>query len=371
MTCVSRGLFWLKGFPERWRLYEARSGELGVTTAGGSFVEPTDFVGRERELADLRRLLDQVAEGQGTLVVVGGDAGVGKTRFTAELAAQADSAGFVALVGRCYEREGVAPFGPFIEILEEAARLASPEDFRTLLGDSATEIARLMPQLRRTYPDLPPPARVPVEHERRYLFDSFIDFLRRASGVQPLMLVVEDVHWIDESSLALLEHLARHLAELPLLVVLTYRDAELNARLPVATAIEDLARARRFARLTLEPLSREEVAGLLEGLGGEQPPDSVVEMIDRVTEGDPFFIEEVFKHLAEQHELFDDRGRWRSDLEIDEFRVPSSIRLVVARRLERLSDAGRSLLAEAAVAGRRFSFDLLEMLQERPGRLAP
>ena len=356
---VDRGRFRLKGFPERWRLFEVVWHEEATALLGR-----TPFVGREAERAELRRCLDQAARGQGALVMIGGEPGVGKTRLAEELAAEARQRGLLALTGHCYEMEGAPPYIPFVEILEATARVVPPAALREALGDAAPEVAKLMPELRRLFPDIAAPMELPPEQERRYLFNSVLEFIERAGRVQPLFLVWEDLHWADDSTLLLLQHIAQRLIEMPVLIVGTYRDVELDVARPLARALQELTRQRLAHRLGLKRLPEAGVEAMLRALSGQEPPQPLVDAIYSETEGNPFFVEEVFKHLAEEGKLFDVQGHWRPDLSISELEVPEGVRLVVSRRLERVSEDCRRVLTTAAVIGRAFSFDLLETLGE-------
>ena len=201
-------------------------------------VERTPFVGREAERAELRRCLDQVAGGQGALVMIGGEPGVGKTRLAEELMAEARQRGMTALIGHCYEMEGAPPYIPYVEILEAAARMFPPETMRETLGDSAPEVAKLMPELRRMFPDIPSSPELPPEQERRYLFNGMRDFIARTGRNQPAVYVLDDLHWADDSTLLLLQHIAQQLHEMPVLIVGTYRDVELDVARPLARTLE-------------------------------------------------------------------------------------------------------------------------------------
>jgi class 3 adenylate cyclase/tetratricopeptide (TPR) repeat protein len=359
---IDRGRFRLKGFPERWRLFEVVWHEGRAATP--ALLERTPFVGREAEQAELRRCLDRAARGQGALVMIGGEPGVGKTRLAEELAGEARQRGLLTLTGHCYEMEGAPPYIPFVEMLEATARIVPPEAFREALGDSAPEVTRLMPELRRLFPDITAPLELPPEQERRYLFNSVQEFMERAGRVQPLFLVWEDLHWADDSTMLLIQHIAQRLSEMPVLILGTYRDVELDVARPLARALEELLRQRLAHRLALKRLPEAGVAAMLQALSGQEPPPSLVQAVYSETEGNPFFVEEVFKHLAEEGKLFDAQGRWRSDLSIGELEVPEGVRLVVSRRLERVSEDCRRVLTTAAVIGRAFSFELLEALTE-------
>jgi class 3 adenylate cyclase/tetratricopeptide (TPR) repeat protein len=358
---VDRGRFRLKGFPERWRLYEV-AWRKEAPIAGPTVVERTPFVGREAERADLRRLLDQSIRGQGALVMIGGEPGVGKTRLAEELLLEARQRGALAWSGRCYEMEGAPPYIPFVEILESAARVIPPPALRETLGDSAPEVAKLLPELRRLFPDIPPPLELPPEQERHYLLNSVREFLTRAARAQPLLLLLDDLHWADDSTLLLLQHIAQQLREVPVLILGTYRDVELDVGRPLARALEDLLRQRLAHRIALKRLPQDDVAAMLRALGSQEPPPALVQAVYAETEGNPFFVEEVFQHLAEEGKLFDAQGRWRADLRVGELDVPEGVRLVIGRRLERVCEECRRVLTAAAVIGRGFSFQLLEAL---------
>ncbi len=360
---VDCGRFRLKGFPERWHLYEAiwqkAEGPIAVLPA---VAERTPFVGRESERAELRRLLDQTVRGQGALVMIGGEPGVGKTRLAEEFLLETGQRGVLALTGHCYEMAGASPYIPFVEILETAARVIPAVALRDALGDSAPEVAKLAPELRRFFPDIPPPLELPPEQERRYLFNRVLEFLQRTAQRQPLLLMLDDLHWGDDSTLLLLQHITQRLHEMPVLIVGTYRDVELDVSKPLGAALRELTRQRLAHHLALKRLPEADVEAMLRGLSGQEPPSFLAQEVYRETEGNPFFVEEVFQHLTEEGKLFDQQGRWRSDLRIGELEVPRSVRLVVGQRLERVCEDCRRVLTVAAVVGRGFSFELLEAL---------
>jgi len=365
LSYVDRGLFWLKGFPERWRLYEVlRGAGVPVSEITVPTLRKTEFVGRDGERADLRRHVETAVGGCGTLVMIGGEPGVGKTRITEELAEEAAGHRMMAMVGHCAETEAAPPYAPVVELFETTFRAISPETLREALGDAAPEIARIMPELRRLFPDMPAPIELPPEQERRYLFNSITDFLSRASRMQPLLLVLEDLHWADEPSLLLLRHLAERLEEMPILLVGTYRDVELDVDRPLAKTLEELVRRRLAHRIQLSRLPKEGVESMLRVLAGREPPPSLVDAVFSETEGNCFFVEEVFQHLLEEGKLFDQTGEWRTEVRIGEVDVPEGVRLVLGRRLGRLSEGARRALAGAAVIGRNFTFELVDALGE-------
>jgi hypothetical protein len=296
----------------------------------------TPMVGRDDEHAELSALLEHARNGQGSLVMIGGEPGVGKTRLAWQIYNDARDRGFLSLICHCYEMEGSPPLIPWVEILEAVARVAPHETLRELLGDAAPEVAKLLPELRRLFPDMPPPLELPPEESRRFLFKCFREFVVRSGRLQPQLLVLEDLHWADTATLLLLQTLAQHLNEMPVLIVGTYRDVELDVARPLAKTLRHLVRERLAHRIALRRLSQGAVAEMLAELAGQPPPPPLVDAIFTETEGNPFFVEEVYQHLHEQGRLFDADGTWLEHLSIEDLDVPEGVRLVVGRRLDQL-----------------------------------
>ena len=334
-------------------------------TARANQERPRPLIGRDNELAELRRGLHGVSEGYGHLHLIAGEPGVGKTRLAQEILFEARMLGMETLVGHCYE-EGAAPFIPYVEILTDTAGRVPAPELKEALGDVAPEVAQIVPALSRLFPDLEKPAERPPELRQRHLFDGLLQFWRRLTEVKPYVLFLDDLHWADASSASLLQHLSSHLKStppLPLFIVGAYRDVELEMRNPFEKTLTELIRARLAQRLSLRRLPLESVGELLSMLGRADPPDRLVRTIYQETEGNPFFVEEVFQHLSEDGKLFDSEGEWKSDLRIDELDVPAGVRLVIGRRLARLSADTLKILGSAAVIGRRFEVRLIESLR--------
>jgi class 3 adenylate cyclase/tetratricopeptide (TPR) repeat protein len=357
---LDAGLFWLRGFPESWRLYEvswdnaATRGRLSTETA-----RPTPFVERDAERASLRRLVDDALAGDGRLGLIAGEPGVGKSRLVAEIAEEAQARGMQVLTGHCVGMSGVSPYLPYVEIIEQAINgPGSPLALRRALGDVAPEIARIAPVLRRAFPDIPPPLELPAELARRYVWNSFSEFMGRAAQGRPLLLVLEDLHWADESTVQLTEYLAPLLPEMPVLVLGTYRDLEVDLHHPLTRVIGQLRRRRLVQQLSLRRLSFEGVGAMLRALAGQPTPEELTQVISRETDGNPFFVEEVYLHLVESGVL-DEHGRMHADLQLDDVSVPESIRLVLGQRLDRLASSTREVLVAAAVSGRMFTLEVV------------
>jgi class 3 adenylate cyclase/tetratricopeptide (TPR) repeat protein len=361
------GLFWLRGLPERWRLYEVAwsdaspDGQRGIVPA-----RRTPFVGRDAERASLRRLVDEALIGHGRLALVAGEPGIGKSRLLAEIGEEAEARGMRLLAGHCIEMSGAAPYLPYVEMIEQAiSNPRSPAALREALGDVAPEIARVVPALRRVFPDIPPPVELPAELARRYVWNSFSEFIGRAAQGQPLLLVLEDLHWADESTVLLTEYLAPLLPEMPVLVLGTYRDLEVDLQHSLTRAIGQLERRHLVERVSLRRLSFDGVRAMLRALAQQPAPVELVRVIDRETEGNPFFVEEVYLHLVESGVLLDDHGRVRTDLQqLNEMSVPDSIRLVIGQRLGHLTASTREVLVAAAVSGRVFESEIVGEVAE-------
>jgi len=327
------------------------------------------LIGREAERRELLRLLDESLAGRGSVVMIGGEPGIGKTHLITAILDEAKQRGAFANIGSCYEMEGSPPYIPFIEMLEYSARVAPREGFRYALGDAAPEVAKLVPELRRMFPDIPPAIELPAEQQRRFLFNAYREFVERAARTTPIVAVFEDLHWADEPTLLLLQHVAQSAASMPMLVIGTYRDVELDVTRPFAKTLEHMLRQKQATRMSLRRLPVAGVEQMLAALSGQKPPPSLARVLFEETEGNPFFVEEVFRHLAEEGMLFDESGAFRSSLRVDQLHVPEGVRLVLGRRLERLTEEARKTLTTAAVIGRVFSLQLLEALEtSRPDR---
>jgi len=325
----------------------------------GDTVEQTPFAGRQQERDRIVELLDRIGQEEGRTVMFAGEAGVGKTRLTREIGNAARQKGFLVLTGHCPDMDGAPPYQPLLDQISQVARLVPPENLRASLGENAPEVAKLMPELRQQFPDIGEPAELPPDQERRYLLNGVGDFVDRGARPQPMLLIYEDLHWADDSTCILIRHLADRLKESPVLIIGTYRDDELDTNRPFTKTLQELTRARLIDEVVLKCLDKEDVQQIIEGRARKTAPAELVELVFSETEGNPFFVEEVLRHLEEEGKLFDDSGEFTAGVEIKDTEVPRSLRLVIGERLARVSDTCRTVLTSAAVAGRTFSFDLL------------
>ena len=324
-----------------------------------SLAERTAFVGREAERDIMLAAVDRARDGHGSLIMLSGGPGVGKSRLAKEIADHAWRVGFRCAVGHCYERDEPFPYLPFVEIIESIlAQSARNDDFRRMLGENAAELAQIAPSLRRVFPDIPQPVELPPAQRRRYLFQSFSEALGRAAQSRPQLGILEDLQWADESTVALLIHLANRVAQLPVVIIGTYRDGFSEHNPALVRTLEEMIRMG-IRPLKLGGLSRDAVAQMLGGLSNRQAPDRLVNLIFEESQGYPFFVEEVYRHLVEEGKVFDAAGQFRTDIELDEIDVPENVRLIIGRRLDRFNENEKRALAAAAMIGRNFSFRLL------------
>jgi tetratricopeptide (TPR) repeat protein len=329
-----------------------------------SMAARTAFVGRETEIGAIRTTIDRALTGHGSVVMLSGGPGVGKTRLAMEIAEYASREGFRCLTGHCYERDEPFPYLPFAEIIEgNLAQAASLYDYRRQMGPNAAELAQIAPILRRVFPDIPQPLELPPEQQRHYLFQSVAEVLARAALTRPHLYLLEDLHWADESTLALLMHLANRIAQLPLVIVGTYRSGYSNENPALVRTLEELIRLDVRPQ-KLSGLSKNAIAQMLHSLSQGQASEKLVSLIFEESQGYPFFVEEVYRHLVEEGKLFDPAGQFRADIEIGEIDVPENVRLIISRRLERLNENEKRTLTAAAVIGRSFSFQLLAAISQ-------
>ena len=330
--------------------------------------EPQDFVGREPEMSWLRGIWDQVLGGRAQLALLTGDAGIGKTRLAAHLAYGLHNDGATVLLGRCDE-DAIVPYQPFVEAIRRYVLSSSTETLRERLGERrASELARLIPELRERIPDLPEPPRGEAETQRYRLFEAIASFLFDLSVGSPLLLVVDDLHWADRSTLLLLRHLVRQGESARILFLASYRETEAGSGNALADLLADLRRERIGERLRIEGFSFPEVAEMCRHYvhSTEDLPTPVfVEALRRETQGNPFFIDEVLRHLVVQTP--EGAKPWASAERVDEIDMPESVREVVGRRLLRLGRDTRDLLSIASAIGSEFDVDLVEKLMDASG----
>jgi class 3 adenylate cyclase/tetratricopeptide (TPR) repeat protein len=342
----------LKGFPEPMAAYEVRY----RPEAGAALLRHTPFTGRTAELRRVTRRLDEACAGHGGVVLLAGEPGIGKTRTIEEVAETARAQGALVLWGRCYEGEAARPFGPFAEALGEYARTAAPEVLRGDLGLHAAPLTRIVPLLRERLPDLPDPVPLEPAEERVRLLDAVAQSLLAVAARVPTVLVLDDLHWADAGTVALLRHVARFAPRARLLVLGAYRDVEVAAHHPLTEALGTLPRETNYEQLGLGGLDATAVKELVDTVAEREMPAVWVETLTRETSGSPFFLREVLLHLEEEGTLVPGDGSTPAGLL--SLRLPDTVRQVIARRLARLPAETTDLLRVAAAFTGGIDFEM-------------
>jgi DNA-binding CsgD family transcriptional regulator len=332
----------------------------------GSFSAPVIcplLVGRAPERDALYRLVDRTRSGQGQVAFVYGEAGIGKSRLVAEAKAYAGAHDFLLLQGSCFQVDSSYPYAPLLDLLRAAA---APTSLGAALDPIVLEFARLLPELA---PSLAGPLPAPLsdpEQEKRRLFAALTRFFKERASQRPVLLVIEDLHWCDDISLEFLQSLARFCAAQPLLLLMTYRSDEVQPSLQRCLA--QLDRARLSQELQLALLSRSDVDAMLGAMFAlpETEQASLLNLVYPLTEGNPFFVEEVLTSLISRGELLPDNGAWQRkplpDQRSAQVPVPRSVQDAVQQRTQHLSTEAMQVVTLAAIAGRRFDFAVLQQI---------
>ena len=349
------GALELKGIEEPVQTYEVKwSPAPAAAVLPPLLAVPSDvcFAGREEELEVLRSMWKEATSGQRGVALVAGEPGIGKTRLVRELARHVVEGASLLLAGRS-DPELMVPLEPFVEAFRDAVT-SWPSEAVALLSTNTIE-----PLLR--------PAGAPTDlrdTERSVLFRAICDALGSAESHAPVLLVLDDLHWADEATLLLLRQILRAPVA-HILVVVTYRDTEVSRGHPLAALLADLRREVGVRRIALHGLTPDSVERIM--TGGAGPSEAVAQLSTRITEetdGNPFFVTEVVRHLFEQGHLRQEGSEVRLDRVVDSIDVPEGIREVVGRRLSRLSASCNQVLAVASVIGRHFPARLLATVAE-------
>ena len=333
----------------------------GQTGEGGIDGDGDAFIGRVYEMEQLKAGYEDASNGQGRMMTLVGEPGIGKTRMAHEFAASIELRGGQVLWGRCYESEGAPPHWPWIQAMRQYVRDRDPAELRRELGTGASAIAEIISDVRDRLPDIPVLKQGDDSDAARFrLYDAIATFLKSAAREKPIVLVLDDLHWADRPTLRLLEFMGRELNGSNILLLGTYRDVEINRQHPLSQALGDLIRDSRFERLVLSGLSREDVGYFIEVVGGMKPLEILVDKVFDQTEGNPLFVTEVVRLLVEDGQLVP-ANKNKRDWNVA---IPQGVREVVGRRLDRLSDECARVLTTAAVIGRTFQLAQLDRLIE-------
>jgi DNA-binding CsgD family transcriptional regulator len=333
-------------------------------TAFNELVVCPVLIGRTSELAALHLCVEQVKSGKGQVALLCGEAGIGKSRLVTELKTEASAQGFLLIQGHCFPTDHSCPYAPLLDLLRSIFLHTPADQLTPDLAPFARELTSLLPEVTQLFPEfatLPPLPALEPEQEKRRLFAALARFFLHQAATHPLLLIVEDVHWSDETSLEFLHYLARHCTAQPLFVVLTYRSDEVGSDLDHWLA--ELDREHLAREVVLSRLTRSETDAMLRAIFDLQQAwrSETLDAIYRLTEGNPFFIEEMLKSLVTAGKIVYADGLWECK-SLGAWHIPRSIREAVKLRADCVSAPARQVLLLAAVAGRRFDFAVLQQM---------
>lgn len=324
-------------------------------TDGPALLGRGAFVGRGHEMEQVVAALGEALGGRGTVFLLGGEPGIGKSRLAEEVSIKAREQGFRLLWGRCWEEGGAPAYWPWVQCIRSLLRQGGAPAVAPDLAARAAEVAQLVPELRDQIPGIPRPAETDPETARFRLFDAAAALLRAAGEAEPLVLIVDDLHAADQPSLLFLRFLAGEVSEGRVLVLGTYRDAAGDADHPLAGTLAELARQGNTRRITLGGFSEADIARYIEVSTGSSAAPELVASIRAETEGNPLFVGEIVRLLASEGGFGETAGSpaWPA-------RIPAGVHEAIGRRLAQLPWRCREVLGVASVLGRDFGLDALE-----------
>lgn len=319
------------------------------------------LIGRDDEVERLEDVIEELFSGHGRLVLLAGEAGVGKSRLQREIVDRVRRRGGIDLVGAGYEQEGKLPYGPFVEALERLTRSVPVDDLKPLLGDSTAELARMVPAIAGLAAEPP----VAGAQDRLRLFAAVAGFLARLSERAPVVLALDDLHAADDATLQLLHYVTRNLSPRAVLLIAAYRSEEAGTLAPLVDLLAALEREGIGERFALDRIPQRESDLLVDLLLGGEPVDrAVYQAVFELAAGNPLYTEEATRSLREREVLQLVGGRW--SLRGSELSIPGRVASLIAARIERLGAAERAVLNVAAVSGRDVPYALLRAASDLP-----
>jgi len=327
-----------------------------------SGVREIQLIDRVEEMNLLRGAVDRAVRGEGSLVFLYGEAGIGKTRLTRELGAYARLRGMHVLYGRCpalFRMDGVPPYVLWNEVIKDYLEMCTPEQLYRVIGYYPAEVCKLVPEIKQKLGMIPQSLPISPEQERDRLFEAVSQFVTNISKETPLLVVLDDLQWTDQSSLLLLHYLARSVDKASLLLLGAYRDTDIDDRHPLSPVLTELNRERLLQPVALKRMSLDEVSEMIRQiLEQDDVPKEFCEQVYQRTRGNPFFAEEVIKSLKEEEVIYREENRWKIK-EVSRIEFPKTVKSVIKNRISRLDDECQNVLTTASFVGNDFTFESL------------
>jgi tetratricopeptide (TPR) repeat protein/KaiC/GvpD/RAD55 family RecA-like ATPase len=323
------------------------------------------LIDRVEEMNVLKEAVYKAVHGEGGLVFVHGEAGIGKTRLLREVGAYAKSRGVQVLYGRCpalFRMDGVPPYTIWKEVIKDYLVTCTLEHLDRVIGFYPAEVAKLVPEIGQKLTTIPPSFQINPEQEQNRLFEAVSQFITNISREAPLLVVLDDLQWTDPSSLLLLHYLARGVQEAPLLLLGAYRSTDIDDNHPMTPVLTELNRERLPQEIQLNRMSLSDISEMIKGvLEQEDVPEEFCRLVFDKTRGNPFFAEEVVKSLREEGVIHKEKGNWEFK-EILKIEFPKSVKNVVKARISRLDAECQNVLTMASFIGNDFTLEAMSAL---------
>ncbi len=323
------------------------------------------LVDREEEMNSLREAVYRAVHGEGGLVFIHGEAGIGKTRLIRELGAYAGSHGVQVLYGKCpalFRMDGVPPYVLWKWIIKDYLGGCTPDQLNRVIGFYPAEVAKLVPEISQKLRAFPQSFPISPEQEQNRLFEAVSQFVINISQETPLLVVLDDLQWTDPSSLLLLHYLARSVQKTSLLLIGAYRNTDIDDKHPLTPILTELNRERLPESIQLKRMSHNDVTEMIQNiLEQEDVPEEFCRLVYEKTRGNPFFAEEVVKSLKEEGVIFREENMW-SFKTISEIEFPQTVKNILKARFSRLDDECQNVLKMASFVGNDFTLRAMSAL---------
>jgi predicted ATPase len=310
----------------------------------------------------LKEAVDRTILGEGGLVFLYGEAGIGKTRLARELRAYAHLRGVQVLYGRCpalFRMDGVPPYILWREVIRDYLENSSPEQLYRVIGFYPAEVAKLVPELGQKLRTIPQSFQIEPEQEQNRLFEAVSQFITNISREAPLVVVLDDLQWTDPSSLLLLHYMARGVQKTPLLLLGAYRSTDIDAKHPLTPVLTELNRERLPQSIQLKRMSINDVSEMIKStLEQDDVPAEFCKLVYEKTRGNPFFAEEVVRSLKEEEVIYREEDKWKVK-EVSKIEFPETVKNVIKTRLDRLDEESQSVLTLASFVGNDFTLEAM------------